>query len=247
MTGWIKLYRSIRENWLWDDQPFDKRSAWIDILMMVNHKPRKTLLGNEIIEVDRGERVTSIRNLCERWGWSNTKVYNFLKLLEEDEMIEVKSDTKKTTVKVLNYEKYQGSNNGKNDSEATEKRRKNDAKATQKHTNKNVKNVKNEKKITEIWDFYCSTFEGIYNARKLSKKRKGHINARLESFSLDEIKKAVSNIRESDWHIGKNPNGKVYATPDFIFRNDEKVEEWLNYEPEEEEELQDLSLLRDSS
>ena len=113
--------------------------------------------------------------------------------------------------------------------------------------NKSIEDKKREEEIKEIWDFYCSTFEGIYNARKLSKKRKGRINARLESFSLDEIKKAISNIRKSDWHIGKNPNGKVYATPDFIFRNDEKVEEWLNYEPEEEEELQDLSLLRDSS
>lgn len=42
MDGWISLYRQIKESWIWKDkEPFDKRSAWIDLLLTVNYKNKK--------------------------------------------------------------------------------------------------------------------------------------------------------------------------------------------------------------
>lgn len=41
-------------------------------------------------------------------GWSRTKVTKFLNELEMVEMISQKSDKKKTVIKLVNYEKYQG-------------------------------------------------------------------------------------------------------------------------------------------
>lgn len=144
MQGWIKLHRKIQEHWLYQDKrKFSRFEAWVDLLLMVNHDDSKVVLGNEIIEVKRGQRITSIRQLCEKWGWSNTKVTQFLKLLQNDGMIEVKSDTKKTIITVVNYDFYQG----REDAKTTENRHKNDDGQTQKHTNKNDKNVKNDKEI----------------------------------------------------------------------------------------------------
>ena len=117
MSGWISIHRKITDNWVWKEKPFSKGQAWIDILMMVNHENKKILLGNELIEVERGSRITSIRQLCDRWGWSNTKVKNFLNLLEEDKMLVVKSDSKKTTLTVVNYNDYQLLNDNKSDTE----------------------------------------------------------------------------------------------------------------------------------
>ena len=145
MSGWIKLHRQIQEHWLWNKKPFSRGQAWIDLLIMVNHKSQKTLIGNKLIDVDRGERVTSIRKLCSRWGWSNTKTKTFLKLLENDHMISVKSDSKKTTINIVNYNDYQMQDDTKNDRQTTDKRQTNDTEATQKHTNKNDKNDKNDK------------------------------------------------------------------------------------------------------
>lgn len=147
MIGWISIHRKIQEHWLWQEKPFDKRSAWIDILMMVNHEDKKILLGNELIEVKRGSRITSIRKLCDKWGWSNTKVRNFLDLLQNDGMIEVKSDTKKTTLTVVNYNDYQIPNDSESDTKATRKRHENDTKATRKHTNNNDNNDNNDNNI----------------------------------------------------------------------------------------------------
>jgi DNA replication protein DnaD len=138
--GWFSIHRQIASHWLWNDKPFSKGQAWIDILLMVNHEDRKVPLGNEIILVKRGSKITSIRKLCDRWGWSNTKVKAFLKLLENDKMLVQKSDTTKTVLTVCNYNDYQDNKSEK----TSEKRQTNVTKTSEKHTNNNVNNSNNE-------------------------------------------------------------------------------------------------------
>ena len=146
MKGWIKLYRQIQSHWLWEgNNPFDKRSAWVDILLMVNHKEKKVNLGNELFTVKPGEKITSERKLADRWGWSRTKVRNFLELLENDEMIEIEKTTKKTTLKVCNYSDYQNVENNKKTTKKPKGNHEKTSKKHQKNTNKNVKNLKNVK------------------------------------------------------------------------------------------------------
>ena len=197
MSGWIKLHRDIQEHWIYPDREFTKYEAWIDLLMMVNHKDSKTMIGKEIVEVKRGQKITSIRKLCSRWGWSNTKVKTFLKLLEDDGMIKVKSDTKKTLITVVNYGVYQDNDMQK----TTGGRQKNDGETTQKHTNKNDKELK--KDIYSVFDHWNE--KGIIRHRKLTDDIKKTINARLkDGYSLDEILKAIDNyatVLNSDFHF----------------------------------------------
>lgn len=108
MEGWISLYRKIRDSWIWKSQePFDKRSAWIDLLLTVNHKYEKIEFGGQIIEVERGQAITSIDKLAKRWRWSRHKVSDFLNRLEKEGMIIQIRDNKKTLISVENYNKYQ--------------------------------------------------------------------------------------------------------------------------------------------
>lgn len=147
MQGWISIHRSLQSHWLWTDKPFSKGQAWIDILLLANHQDNKFLLGNELIEVKQGSFITSEVKLMERWGWSKSKVRSFLKLLESDEMLIKKSDTKKTTLTVVNYSHYQ-------DKETTEEPQKNHEetmKEPPKDTNNNVNNV-NKKDIYVLSD-----------------------------------------------------------------------------------------------
>ena len=145
MLGWIKVFRKILNHWLWEDKPFARGQAYIDIVLKANHSENTKCFNGNLITINRGEIITSIRELCTDWGWSNSKVKKFLTMLEADKMIEVKSDTKKTVIKVLNYGKYQGVDNVKNDTETSQKHIKSISEAYQKHTNKNDKNVKNIK------------------------------------------------------------------------------------------------------
>lgn len=104
--GWIKLHRSIRKNWIWEDA--EKLKWWLDILLQANHQERKILIGNELILVERGSFYTSIIKLSERWKVNRKTVRKFLKLLEQDNMISIKISEKGTTIKVSNYNDFQG-------------------------------------------------------------------------------------------------------------------------------------------
>jgi len=142
MAGWISLHRQMQSHWLWKEKPFDKRSAWIDMLLMASHCDNKFVLGNELMVVEVGQFITSELKLMDRWGWSKTKVRSFLKLLQDDKMIVKKTDRKKTTINIVNYRVWQ-------ESETTEKPQKNHeetAKKSQKDTINNVNNYNNVNK-----------------------------------------------------------------------------------------------------
>jgi len=105
--GWVSIYREIQSHWVWEDRPFSKGQAWLDLVMLANHKENKFVLGNELINVERGQFVTSELKLMERWGWGKSKTRAFLQLLQDDEMIVKKSDRKKTTITIVKYSAYQ--------------------------------------------------------------------------------------------------------------------------------------------
>ena len=141
--GWIKLYRSIMNHWIWDvREAFCKRAAFVDLLMLVNKEDKEIEFDNKLIMVKRGERITSLKFLSERWGWSTTKLNNFLKLLEEDKIITLKKDSRKTLIKVCNYEDYQMYISPEKNAEKTKKKRQKNAEKTEKNTNKNFKNLR---------------------------------------------------------------------------------------------------------
>ena len=108
--GWIKLSRQIQEcDLLWDsfDEPFDRRSAWIDLLLMANHRDKEIMFNGKTIIVERGQRITSMRALAEKWHWSREKVKRYLDLLESENMIIRESDRRRTLLTIVNYSKFQ--------------------------------------------------------------------------------------------------------------------------------------------
>lgn len=157
MAGWQKIYRDIQDHWLWEDKPFSRGQAWIDLILLVNHEDNKTLIDGELIEVKRGSKITSLRKLADQWGWSTTKVKKFLELLQKEQMIKFESDNKKTLVSIENYSVYQSKDNTENtvkkqsdNTEVTQKNFKSNSEVIQKKTNKNDKEyIKNDKEEEE--------------------------------------------------------------------------------------------------
>ena len=104
---------------------------------MASHKDNKFVLGNELMEVKRGSFITSEVKLSEKWGWSRTKVRSFLELLEKDNMIIKKSDNKKTTLTIVNYNDYQFQ-------ETTKEQQKNNKKTSKEHQKNTINNDNND-------------------------------------------------------------------------------------------------------
>ena len=108
MAGYIKLYRSIMDHWLYSrSKPFCEVAAWIDLLMFVYRFDSKEPIQGQIQVTKAGSRWTGYQELSDRWGWSKSKTRRFLKLLESDEMITLKSNTNGTLVTIVNYGDFQ--------------------------------------------------------------------------------------------------------------------------------------------
>ena len=191
--GWIKLHRKIEDDWLWSDKPFSKGQAWIDLLLMVNHEDNSILFNGELIEVKQGQRITSIKQLCKRWGWSNTKVVNFLKLLEQDKKIILEiTSRKKSVVTIVNYSKYQSVNVRENVTETSEKRHRNVTETSQKHINKNDKNDKNDKnEEKEIFNILKAKINKEFSLSSVKKL--------IKRFGLEDVRMLAEKIDESAW------------------------------------------------
>lgn len=110
MIGWIRLHRSIKEHWIYNDEK--KLKWWIDILLTVNHKDNSILIKGQLIECKRGQSVRSLDTWAKDWNTTKKTVSLFLKLLEKDKMIFVENLKISTRLTVCNYDSYQDSVNG---------------------------------------------------------------------------------------------------------------------------------------
>lgn len=139
--GWISIHRKIQQSDIWlDKEPFDKRSAWIDLIMMANHEDKQILFNGKFIEVKRGEKITSLKQLSDRWRWSTGKVKRFLNLLESGSMIELKTKRRYTSYRVVNYNVYQNEDIDKRNEVETKTKQSRNEDETKTETNNNINN-----------------------------------------------------------------------------------------------------------
>lgn len=103
--GWIKLYRKVRENWIWENPEYFK--AWVDILLMANHEDKQILFNGHVITIRKGQKLTSLSKLAERWNWSRNRVDRYLRLLSEAKMVTASRTPNGTLLTVEKYGFYQ--------------------------------------------------------------------------------------------------------------------------------------------
>ncbi|HDT6258459.1 TPA: DnaD domain-containing protein [Staphylococcus aureus] len=226
MTGWISIDRSIQNHWLFKEKrTFSKFEAWIYLLMEANHSKAKVPIGNQIVTVERGQRLTSILTLSDLFNWSRFKVKTFLDLLESDGMLEVKTTSKYTLITIVNYDFYQseqGRNQHQNDIKPTSKQHQSNINPTSKqhqtNTNNNdnkdnnEKNVNNEKKKTTAFDFFQDNGFGFITSYNLD-----DLNYYLDSFENDSDGIVTASLK-----IAKDRNKVTWGYAKSILNT------WLN-------------------
>ncbi|HCY8258762.1 TPA: DnaD domain-containing protein [Staphylococcus aureus] len=226
MTGWISIDRSIQNHWLFKEKrTFSKFEAWIYLLMEANHSKAKVPIGNQIVTVERGQRLTSILTLSDLFNWSRFKVKTFLDLLESDGMLEVKTTSKYTLITIVNYDFYQseqGRNQHQNDIKPTSKQHQSNINPTsnqhQTNTNNNdnkdnnEKNVNNEKKKAAAFDFFQDNGFGFITPYNLD-----DLNYYLDSFENDSDQIVTASLK-----IAKDRNKVTWGYAKSILNT------WLN-------------------
>lgn len=114
--GWIRLHRSIMETPEWLAEPFTRAQAWVDLLLIANHKTGFIRRRGIMVAVERGQVGHSEDTLAARWKWSRGKLRRFFaeltRLSRIVPKISEKTVLKKTSVSgliyIINYDKYQG-------------------------------------------------------------------------------------------------------------------------------------------
>ena len=176
--GWMPIYRKVQNHWLWQDKPFAKGQAWMDLLLLASHSDNEFLFGNKVIKNEIGSFITSEQKLMARWGWSKTKTRAFLKLLQDEQMIIKKSDSKKTIITIVNYSVYA-------DYETAKKLEKDCKETTEKPSKDTINNDNNENNdntyiyIKDIYNEICVSFPRL---TVLSDRRKKAIKARMNTY-----------------------------------------------------------------
>ena len=146
MRGWISLHRKILENpILSTSRVYSRFEAFVYLLLKANHKDAEVPIGSTLYKVKKGELITSQMKLCKKFKWGNTKLRNFLNLLQNAGMVGIKTESKLTWISISNYVSYQDS---QTDSKLKTKRKQTDGKLIA-NTNNNDNNDNNENKLIE--------------------------------------------------------------------------------------------------
>ena len=77
-------------------------------MLMVNHQDKTIPFNGTMLNIKRGQKLTSIYKLAERWKWDRKRVARFLCLLEGAGMCTTERTTNGTIITVVNWDFYQG-------------------------------------------------------------------------------------------------------------------------------------------
>ena len=192
--GWVSIHRNLFDHWIWNDkEQFDKRSAWIDLLLMVNHEDKKALIDGQLKLIKRGQRITSLNKLALRWKWSRKKVTNFLQTLEEDDMIILKKEQGKyTLITIVNYSFYQ-------DSDFKKEQVRNKWGTSEEQ----VRNINNNERIMTNNDNKIDRLTEKFNKLLKNKTSVSIVSKNIDKFGYEKIELLLNKTSESEW-LSKN-------------------------------------------
>jgi hypothetical protein len=217
--GWIKLHRRILESDIFAHKPAEWLKVWIYILLKVNFNDGKQLPQGTGYFYRPWEACDVTRN-----SWHHATHW-----LQESYRIAIRKAIRGSIIKVLKYKDYQVGNtessDSKSDIKATPRRYKSDT------ISKEVKNLRSREKTLKhicVFNYWQKVME--HPNAKPTRERLTKIAARLkEGYSVEDLKKAIDGCLASSHHMGDNDQGKRYDSIGLIFRNGDKVEQFMGY------------------
>jgi len=191
MAGYIKLHRQLMDSLQFKNPNYLK--VWVWMLLKANHKPGiasiKVNSGFSNVPLNRGQFIFGREKAEEQLNLNGSMIYRILKIFEKDNSIIVKSNNKYSIITICKYDSYNGE-----DLEVEQPVNSQRTASEQPvNTNKNDKNVKNDKKELivpspqEVFDFF------------VSKGYKGEIGEKAFHYYNDADWKDSNNKKVIDW------------------------------------------------
>ena len=186
MQGWVKLHRCLKNKAIFDNEKLLKVHVWC--LLKATHKPHIDLVGRQKVQVEPGQFVTGRFKAATELSMAPSTAWEYLKLLEDNKTINIKSNNKYSVVTIVNWGLYQSEDEKSDTKSDNTSDSKSTANQQQIDTYKNEKNVKNEKTLyagefEELWESYPNRKGKAVAQKKFVKLR--------EKFSLEELTRTV--------------------------------------------------------
>ena len=236
-NGWIKLYRCLMDKPIWLNSTPEQKTVLITVLMLANHDENEWDWNGKKFKVGSGQFVTSLPKLAEKCG-DGISIQNVRTALKRFEKLEFLTDESTATGRVItiaNWGIYQGCDgepNRPSNSCLTEGQQTPNRGLT---ANKNDKNVRmkeiykvsndtslhsDEQRVVDAWNSLADDI-GIKKVVKVNEgtNRKKMLSARIKQYGADEVIKAISNIRNSDFLQGGSRSGFVINFDWFLRPN----------------------------
>ena len=170
MEGWIKYYRCIEDDEIWQDP--HRLRFWLWLLSHASYKDgNKNYIQsiNMYIPVNIGQLAVSQKALADKFGVHRHTLSKWLEELTEQEKIMTTTIRKYTIITVINYKKYQF-NDG-----------------TQKEENNRQVNIQDNNQINSKLNTFSNNQYGQVN---------GQVNGQL--YNIKERKEAKNNNYDDD-------------------------------------------------
>lgn len=103
--GWIKLHRSLGEHWI--GKNVTTLGIFTKLVLLSNYKPSKIRFNGKLVELARGQILTSSIELAENSDLSRSTIERHLKRLQDDGSIEQLTSSHGRIITICNYERYQ--------------------------------------------------------------------------------------------------------------------------------------------
>jgi hypothetical protein len=193
MQGWIKLHRKLLENPI-VCKDSDHLAVWVYLLLNATHEAYPALFKGKKITLEPGQLITGRKSISSKLSVSESKVKRILIELENDQQIDRRRSNQNSLISILNWDKYQecGQQDGH---QMTSKRPASDQPVT---TNKNVKNVKNEKK-----DIYSELPTELHEPLKRFLEHRKKLKKPMTDYAIELMLKKLIKLSGGDVRTSK--------------------------------------------
>ncbi|EAE1298266.1 hypothetical protein EP04_01780 [Listeria monocytogenes] len=183
MDGYIALHRKIIDSWIWQDPEFYR--LWSYCLIKASFKERDVFIGQQIVNLKPGqfvigrEKLEAKMNIGLQKPRSALTWWRRLQKLENDKMLNIKSNNKYSIITIVNWELYQSdsASNEQQTEQQTNNRRTTDGQQMNTNNNVNKDNNVNKENNTRTNKF-------------------DEVHLQIANYFVQEIKKNIPQFRQ---------------------------------------------------
>jgi len=211
-------------------EPWSTMEAWLWLVSSANYRPSEIEIRGEIVTIERGQYLTTVSALADRWKWTEKQVRGFLDKICRHNLVTRETGTPKgsrpSIITICNYGVYQflESQLGQPKRQAKGSPRAAQGQHPIKNNKENTEEgltpapIDEAREAVEAWN--ATAEQCGLTQEKLTPDLRPKIRARLKEGGLEGWREAMSKVAASDYLCGKVLDRPFKATLDFVVKPD---------------------------